>query len=130
MIYYSQMEFIWGMQNWSNIQKSMNVIHKVSAPGQNLMCDLSGLTKVNCKGFTWQVSLGKATSKTYTADLVHSHHTALSGDSCSKGLTSPCLASFLWISTLLAQEPLLRGFLIRGPSAKASLRCSCLSYLL
>ena len=47
---------------------------KSLAPGQNCVCDLSGPTKGNTKGFICQASEGKAAhAHTHTPDMVHSH---------------------------------------------------------
>lgn len=49
VIHQDEIEFISRMQVWFNIQRLLNVIYKSLAPGQNSMCDLSGLTKNNYK---------------------------------------------------------------------------------
>lgn len=62
------------------------------------MCDFSGLTIGSYKGFTWQVSLGKAAL--LMQDLVHSQCTAASEKSCRQTLR---LSS--WLSSLSVCVP-------------------------
>lgn len=80
------------------------------APGQNSMCDFSGLIVGNYKGFTWQTSQGKASLS--TPDLVDKQQTAVSEGSRSQGLRNPWLALLVFISGFLVQTPSFRSHFI------------------
>lgn len=74
-----------------------------SAPHQNPVCGLSGLTIGNYKGSTWQVSRGKLSSP--TPALVHSQGMEIA-EECPSRTRVPLAGRALYIQN---QEPPLRG---------------------